>query len=51
MSAFVPTDPGIAGTPGGWQQLQWNFLAEIGVNAPDAWAASERPSGAPAARA
>ena len=23
--------------PGGWQQLQWNFLAGAGVNAPDAW--------------
>jgi len=36
-SAFIPTDPGNAGVPGGWQQLQWNFLAEAGVNAPDAW--------------
>ena len=26
-----------AGVPGGWQQIQWNFLAETGVNAPDAW--------------
>ena len=23
--------------PGGWQELQWNFLAGAGVNAPDAW--------------
>jgi serine protease len=37
VSAFVPSDPGNAGVPGGWQQLQWNFLAETGVNAPDAW--------------
>ena len=36
-SAFFPRDPGMAGTPGGWQQIQWNFLAENGVNAPDAW--------------
>jgi serine protease len=36
-SAFIPSDPGNAGVPGGWQQLQWNFLAESGVNAPDAW--------------
>src|SRR5215218_4149996 len=36
-SAFVPIDPGSAGVPGGWQQIQWNFLAESGVNAPDAW--------------
>src|SRR5215210_3006267 len=36
-SAFIPTDPGNAGVPGGWQRIQWNFLAETGVNAPDAW--------------
>ena len=36
-SAFLPADPGTAGVPGGWQQIQWNFLAENGVNAPDAW--------------
>ena len=23
---------------GGWQKLQWNFLPETGVNAPEAWA-------------
>jgi serine protease len=37
VSAFIPSDPGNAGVPGGWQQLQWNFLAPTGVNAPDAW--------------
>jgi serine protease len=37
ISGFVPPDPGNAGTPGGWQALQWNFLADAGVNAPDAW--------------
>jgi serine protease len=36
-SAYVPQDPGSSGTPGGWQQLQWNFLAADGVDAPDAW--------------
>jgi serine protease len=36
-SAFIPQDPGNAGVPGGWQRLQWNFLAGSGVNAPDAW--------------
>jgi len=36
-SGWVPPDPGSAGTPGGWQALQWNFLPEMGVNAPDAW--------------
>jgi serine protease len=37
VSSFVPNDPGAAGTKGGWQQLQWNFLPGVGVNAPDAW--------------
>jgi serine protease len=37
LSRFVPNDPGDTGTPGGWQQLQWNFLPGVGVNAPDAW--------------
>ena len=36
-SAFIPDDPGPAGTPMGWQQSQWNFLAPAGVNAPVAW--------------
>jgi serine protease len=34
---FVPNDPGQAGTPGGWQSLQWNFEPVTGINAPDAW--------------
>ena len=37
VSAYVPPDPGNSGVEGGWQALQWNFLAETGVNAPDAW--------------
>jgi serine protease len=37
ISAYVPPDPGSAGTPGGWQALQWNFMPEAGVNAPQAW--------------
>ncbi len=36
-SAWVPPDPGKTGAPAGWQALQWNFLPETGVNAPDAW--------------
>jgi serine protease len=36
-SGWVPPDPGSAGTPGGWQALQWNFLPGFGVDAPDAW--------------
>src|SRR6185436_15476331 len=37
VTGFIPADPGRAAVPGGWQQLQWNFLAGTGVNAPDAW--------------
>ena len=33
-SAFIPNDPGRGR---GWQAVQWNFLAEHGVNAPVAW--------------
>jgi serine protease len=35
--AFIPKDPGRSGEAGGWQRLQWNFLAGTGVNAPAAW--------------
>jgi serine protease len=37
LAAFIPRDPGDARVPGGWQELQWNFLPGAGVNAPDAW--------------
>ena len=33
-ASFIPNDPGRGR---GWQAVQWNFLAEHGVNAPDAW--------------
>jgi serine protease len=34
-----PDDPGASGVAGGWQQLQWNFLAGgFGIDAPAAWA-------------
>jgi serine protease len=36
-SGFVPNDPGRSGVAGGWQAVQWNFLAATGVNAPDGW--------------
>ena len=36
-SGWVPPDPGSAGTPGGWQALQWNFMPGFGVDAPEAW--------------
>src|SRR5919106_963810 len=37
LATIIPRDPGQAGVAGGWQELQWNFLAGGGVNGPDAW--------------
>jgi serine protease len=34
----IPNDPGTSHTPGGWQDLQWNFSGTFGINAPQAWA-------------
>jgi serine protease len=50
-ASAIPNDPGPAGTTGGWQRTQWNFLpcgslcgetpaqyqAKGGLNAPEAW--------------
>jgi serine protease len=36
--AWYPNDPGTARRSGGWEKLQWNFLAGFGINAPQAWA-------------
>jgi serine protease len=33
----LPNDPGRGTTPGGWQEVQWNFLGGFGVDAPTAW--------------
>jgi serine protease len=47
-AGFIPNDPGRLGRFGGWQALQWNFLAPVGINAPDAWSnliAAGRPGG------
>jgi serine protease len=35
---WVPDDPGKAGSPQGWEKMQWNFLPSVGVDAPTAWA-------------
>jgi len=37
LSGYVPGDPGQSGLRGGWQDVQWNFLKGVGVDAPDAW--------------
>jgi serine protease len=46
---FTPDDPGRVGEPGGWTQLQWNFVGPYGVNAAHAWGnliAAGAPGGA-----
>jgi serine protease len=46
--SWIPNDPGRAHQRGGWQRMQWNFLAGTGVDAPAAWAnlrADRRPGG------
>jgi serine protease len=35
---LIPNDLGNGTAPGDWQELQWNFAGEFGVNAPEAWA-------------
>jgi serine protease len=47
-ASFLPNDPGRAGVPGGWAQLQWNLTSPAGINAPAAWdnlIAAGRPGG------
>jgi len=46
---FIPNDPGTGGAPTDWEQLQWNFAGEFGVNAPEAWA-NVAADGAPGGR-
>jgi serine protease len=48
-TAYTPDDPGRAGEPAGWTQLQWNFVGPHGVNARQAWGnliAAGAPGGA-----
>ena len=35
---WVPNDPGRSHRPGGWQDLQWNFLPTVGIDVMQAWA-------------
>jgi serine protease len=47
---WSPNDVGRAGgKPGGWQQLQWNFVGPFGVDAPEAWS-NVAADGAPGGR-
>jgi serine protease len=45
----IPNDPGLGKAPGGWKELQWNFVGTFGVNAPEAWA-NLAADGAPGGR-
>jgi serine protease len=48
VAGWIPNDVGITHHAQGWQELQWNFLAAAGVDAPDAWGhmfAAHRPGG------
>jgi serine protease len=47
--SWIPNDPGRAHVRGGWQRLQWDFLATTGIDAPGAWA-NLRADGRPGAR-
>ncbi|HEY1594274.1 MAG TPA: S8 family serine peptidase [Thermoleophilaceae bacterium] len=47
-ASFAPNDPGLAGTPGGWAQTQWDMNGPFSMNAPAAWdeaIAAGRPGG------
>jgi serine protease len=35
---FIPNDRGRGKQAGDWRELQWNFVGEFGVHAPEAWA-------------
>jgi serine protease len=36
-ASVIWNDPGRTGEPAGWTNLQWNFVGDASVNAPDAW--------------
>ena len=36
-ASVIWDDPGRSGEPGGWTGLQWNFVGDASINAPDAW--------------
>ena len=36
-ASAIWNDPGRSGEPAGWTNLQWNFIGDASVNAPDAW--------------
>ena len=45
-ASVIWNDPGRSGEPEGWTNLQWNFIGDASINAPDAWDLAA-PLGAP----
>ncbi|HSZ05692.1 MAG TPA: S8 family serine peptidase [Solirubrobacteraceae bacterium] len=43
---WIPNDEGAGHAPGDWEEVQWNFAGQFGVNAPEAWA-NAAAAGAP----
>jgi len=36
-ASVIWNDPGRSGEPSGWTNLQWNFVGDASINAPEAW--------------
>ena len=36
-ASVIWDDPGRTGEPSGWTNLQWNFIGDASINAPEAW--------------
>ena len=36
-TSVIWNDPGRIGEPSGWTNLQWNFIGDASINAPEAW--------------
>src|SRR5688572_8533903 len=36
-ASVIWNDPGRSGEPSGWTNMQWNFIGDASINAPDAW--------------
>jgi len=45
----IPNDTGLGHEPGDWRLIQWNFVGQFGVDAPEAWA-NVAADGAPGGR-
>jgi serine protease len=48
-ASVIWNDPGRTGEPAGWTNIQWNFIGDASINAPEAWDLASA-LGAPGAR-